>query len=73
LNLWRKTTTIVSSNYLFTGARSYTPRCIEVALSGGFFALGIGAEGSLKSGHANVQDLAHMTFEKLQGLVDSHE
>ena len=46
---------------------------IEAALSGGFFALGIGKKGSLKSAHANVQDLAHMTFEKLQGLVDSHE
>jgi len=46
---------------------------IEAALSGGFFALGIGAEGSLKSAHANVQDLAHMTFEKLQDLVDSHK
>ena len=46
---------------------------IEAALSGGFFALGVGKEGSLKSAHANVPDLAHMTFEKLQDLVDSHE
>ena len=46
---------------------------IEAALSGGFFALGIGKEGSLKRAHANVQDLAHLTFEKLQALVDSHE
>ena len=46
---------------------------IEAALSGGFFALGIGTEGSLKRAHANVQDLAHMTFEKLQNLVDSHQ
>jgi beta-phosphoglucomutase len=46
---------------------------IEAALSGGFFALGIGKEGSLKRAHANVQDLAHMTFENLQALVDSHE
>ncbi|MDE0918257.1 MAG: beta-phosphoglucomutase [Flavobacteriales bacterium] len=46
---------------------------IEAALSGGFFALGIGAVGSLKRAHANVQDLDHMTLKKLQGLVDSHE
>jgi len=46
---------------------------IDAALSGGFFALGVGKEGSLKSAHANVPDLAHMTFEKLQDLVDSHE
>jgi beta-phosphoglucomutase len=46
---------------------------IEAALTGGFFALGIGKEGSLKRAHANVQDLAHMTFENLQALVDSHE
>jgi beta-phosphoglucomutase len=46
---------------------------IEAALSGGFFALGIGAEGSLKRAHANVQDLSDVTLEKLQVLVDSHE
>lgn len=46
---------------------------IEAARSGGFFALGIGAEGSLNNAHANVQDLAHMTLDKLQALVDSHE
>ena len=46
---------------------------IEAALSGGFFALGIGAEGSLKRAHANVQDLSDVTLEKLQGLVNSYE
>ena len=46
---------------------------IEAALSGGFFALGIGAECSLKRAHANVQDLSDVTLEKLQVLVDSHE
>jgi beta-phosphoglucomutase len=58
-----------SSCIVFEDAKSG----IEAALSGGFFALGVGKEGALKRAHANVQDLAHMTFEKLQDLVDSHE
>ncbi|MAU75552.1 MAG: beta-phosphoglucomutase [Crocinitomicaceae bacterium] len=45
---------------------------IEAARSGGFFALGISAEGSLKNAHANVKDLAHMSLDKLQAIVDSH-
>jgi len=45
---------------------------IEAARSGGFFALGISAEGALKNAHANVKDLAHMSLDKLQAIVDSH-
>jgi beta-phosphoglucomutase len=46
---------------------------IEAALSGGFFAVGVGKEGSLKRANANVLDLSQMNLDKLQNLVAINE
>ena len=46
---------------------------IEAALSGGFFAVGVGKEGSLKRANANVLDLSQMNLDKLQNIVALNE
>jgi beta-phosphoglucomutase len=46
---------------------------IDAAISGGFFAVGLGEAGTLQRANANVKDLAQMNLETLKNLVNRYE